>query len=86
MEQSLLMYRTYRSDGRYLGDEVGRRRSDLLRQPLKLTLSTRPDVEIPASWHARSRGADVVEQVSEAAPELGLIQARAFVALPRLLT
>jgi hypothetical protein len=68
------------------GDELGRRRSDLLRQPLKLTLSTRPDVEIPASWHARSRGADVAEQVSEAAPKLGLIQARAFLALPRLLT
>ncbi len=68
------------------GDELGRRRSDLLRQPRELTLSTRPDVEIPASWHVRSRGADVVEQVSETVPELGLIQARAFLPLPRLLT
>jgi len=58
----------------------------LLRQPHELALSTRSDVEIPASRHARSRGADVVQQVGEPAPELGLIQARAFLPLPRLLT
>ena len=34
----------------------------------------------------RSRGAGVAEQMSEAAPELGLIQTRAFLPLPRLLT
>jgi len=80
------MAHAVRSLQQWTGDELGRRRSDLLRQPRELPLSTRPDVEIPASRHARSRGADVVEQVSEAAPELGLIQARAFLPLPWLLT
>lgn len=67
-------------------EELGGRRSDLLRQPRELTLNARADVEIPASGHARSRGTDVVEQVGETTPELGLIQARAFLPLPRLLT
>jgi hypothetical protein len=43
-------------------------------------------VLINAERMRQSRRADVVEQVSEAAPERGLIQARVFLALPRLLT
>jgi len=37
----------------WAGEELGRRRSDLLRQPRELTLSARPDVEIPASGTLR---------------------------------
>jgi hypothetical protein len=53
--------------------------------------TTRADAEREAGRpdssdrHARSRGADVVEQVGETASELGLIQAKTFLPLPRLL-
>ena len=56
----------------------GRGRSDLLGQPSKLTLRTRPDVQIPAADTPGHAAPGVAEQMCEAAPEPGLIQARAF--------
>jgi len=41
---------------------------------------------IPEAGTPRSRGAGVAEQMSQAAPEPGLIQARVILPLPRLLT
>jgi hypothetical protein len=66
--------------------EPGHSRSDRPGQPRPLGVAHQAGRPDPIGRPVRSAGAGVLKQISEAAPEPGLIQARAFLPLPWLLT